>query len=120
MSIQDLKSRFKLFAIEVALLIQKLPKNNINYAYSNQLVRCSSSPGANYRAASRAKSTKDFINKLKMAEEELDESIFFLELLDHFNPPFDESIMKNVKEANELLAIIVQSLKTARKNQKKS
>ena len=62
---------------------------------------------------------KDFINKLKIVEEELDESIFFLELLNHFNPPFDETIEKNVKEANELLAIIVQSLKTAQKNQKK-
>jgi four helix bundle protein len=98
MAIQDLKERFKRFAIEVSLLIQKLPKNNINYAYCNQLVRCSSSPGANYRAASRAKSKKDFINKLKMVEEELDESIFFLELLNHFNPQFNEVINKNLNE----------------------
>ena len=118
MVIKDLKERFKQFAIEVSLLIQTLPKNNINYAYCNQLVRCSSSPGANYRAASRAKSKKDFINKLKIVEEELDESIFFLELLNHFNPQFDERIKTNMKEGNELLSIIVQSLKTARKNQK--
>ena len=98
MAIQDLKERFKRFAIEVSLLIQKLPKNNINYAYCNQLVRCLSSPGANYRAASRAKSKKDFINKLKMVEEELDESIFFLELLNHFNPQFNEVINKNLNE----------------------
>jgi four helix bundle protein len=77
-----------------------------------------SSPGANYRAASRAKSKKDFINKLKMIEEELDESIFFLELLNHFNPQFNEVINKNLNEGDELLAIVVQSLKTARKNQK--
>ena len=115
MSIDDLKARFKKFAIEVALLVQKLPKNGINYAYCNQLVRCSSSPGANYRAASRAKSSKDFINKLKIVEEELDESIFFLELLNHFNPDFDDSIRKNLNEADELLAITVTSLKTARK-----
>ena len=114
MSIEDLKNRFKTFAIEVALLIQKLPKNSINYAYCNQLVRCSSSPGANYRAASRAKSTRDFINKLKIVEEELDESIFFLELLQNFNPHFDEIFKKNIKEANELLAITVASIRTAR------
>lgn len=116
MSIHDLKTRFKKFAIEVALLIQKLPRNTINYAYCNQLVRCSSSPGANYRAASRAKSKKDFINKLKIVEEELDESIFFLELLHHFNPTFEDAFETNIKEAGELLAIIVTSIKTARNN----
>jgi four helix bundle protein len=112
MSIEDLKNRFKKFAIEVALLIQTLPKNTINYAYCNPLVRCSSSPGTNYRAASRARSTRDFINKLKIVEKELDESIFFLELLQTFNPHFDEIFNKNIKEANELLAITVASIKT--------
>ena len=50
-------------------------------AYVNQLIRCSSSVGANYRASQRAKSTADFINKLKIVEEEADESHYFLELL---------------------------------------
>lgn len=76
MSIEDLKARFKAFAINVAVLIQKLPKNTINYAYCGQPVRCSSSPAANYRAACRGKSTPDFINKLKIVEEELDDSSF--------------------------------------------
>ena len=53
-----------------------------------------------------------------MVEEELEESIFFLELLNHFNPQFNEVINKNLNEGDELLAIVVQSLKTARKNQK--
>ena len=114
MSIEDLKGRFKKFAIEVAMLIQKLPKNTINYAYSNQLVRCSGSSAANYRAACRGKSTPDFINKLKMVEEELDEPVFFLELLHHFNPAENDSFLKSIKEANELLAITVASIKTAR------
>lgn len=77
MSIEELKGRFKKFAIEVALLIQPIPKNTVNNAYCNQLIRSSSSSGANYYAACRAKSTPDFINKLKIVEEELDESIFF-------------------------------------------
>ncbi len=117
MSIEDLKSRFKSFAIEVGSLIQKLPKNGINNAYCNQLVRCSSSSAANYRAACRGKSTPDFINKLKIVEEELDESIFFLELLDNFNTGHEETFKKNIREGNELLAIIVQSIKTTRSNQ---
>ena len=118
MSIEDLKMRFKKFVIEVALLIQKLPKNTINYAYCNQLIRCSSSSGANYRAVSRAKSGADFINKLKIVEEELDESIYFLELLQYFNSGFDEYFTKNINEGKELLAITVQSIKTTRSKTK--
>jgi four helix bundle protein len=111
---QDLKKRYKTFAIDTALLIRKLPKDIINSAYSNQLIRSSSSPGTNYRSACRGKSMPDFINKLKIVEEELDESIYFLELLEHFNPDFKSQIETLIKEANELLAITVQSLKTAR------
>ena len=90
MNSDDLKKRFEQFAIDVALLIKDLPKNTVNTAYSNQLIRSSSSPGANYRAACRAKSTADFVNKLKIVEEELDESVYFLELLLYFNPVFNE------------------------------
>jgi four helix bundle protein len=111
---QDLKTRFKKFAIDVALLIQKLPKNTVNIAYCNQLIRSSSSPGTNYRAALRGKSTADFINKLKIVEEELDESSYFLELLLNFNPTHTEEIERLVKEANELLAITVKSIQTTR------
>lgn len=67
----------------------------MNKNYSNQLVRCSSSVGANYRAACRAKSTADFLNKLKIVEEELDETMFFLELLEEFNPNEKEFIREN-------------------------
>src|SRR5262245_44692087 len=101
---QDLKGRYKKFAIEVGTLIQVLPRNIINIAYSNQLIRCSSSPGTNYRAACRGKSAADFINRLKIVEEELDESIYFLELLEHFNPYLREKIFPLILESNELLA----------------
>ena len=113
---QDLRNRYKSFAIETGMLIQQLPKSIINAAYSNQLIRCSSSPGTNYRAACRGKSTADFINKLKIVDEELDESIYFLELVQHFNPRFEVQIIKLLKESNELLAMTVGSLKTARLN----
>jgi four helix bundle protein len=92
MSIQDLKNRFKKFAIDVAILIQKIPKNTVNSAYCNQLIRSSGSSGANYYSACRAKSTADFINKLKIVEEELDESIFFMDLLSHFNSKFENEL----------------------------
>ena len=117
---QDLKARYKKFAIDAGALIQMLPKNTINVAYSNQLIRASSSPGTNYRAACRGKSTADFINKLKIVEEELDESAYFLELIQHFNPDFDVRINNLIKESSELLAITVTSLKTARQNSRTS
>ena len=117
MNSEELKNRFKLFAINIALLIRDLPKNIINIPYPNQLIRASSSPGTNYRAACRAKSGADFINKLKIVEEELDESGYFLELLLYFNPGFESRINELIKEGNELLAIIVASLKTSRENQ---
>ena len=117
---QDLKNRYKSFAIETAVLIQQLPKSTINSAYSNQLIRCSSSPGTNYRAACRGKSTADFINKLKIVEEELDESMYFLELIQHFNPKFQAQITKLINESNELLAITVASIKTSRLNSRTS
>jgi four helix bundle protein len=114
MSIQMLKNRFRKFAISVAVLIQNLPRNTINNAYSNQLIRCSSSSAANYYAACRGKSSADSINKLKIVEEELDESLFFMDLLNHFNQELEPSINELSKEGNELLAITVQSIKTAR------
>lgn len=63
--------RTKQFAIDCGHLILSLPNNVINYAYSAQLVKSSSSVGANYRATRRAKSKADFINKFKIVEEEL-------------------------------------------------
>lgn len=116
MASEELKIRTKKFSISIAKLIQDLPYTLINKNYSNQLIRCSSSVGANYRAAQRAKSTADFINKLKIVEEELDESMFFLELLTEFNPDKKAIIIQNWKEANELLSIIVSSIVTSRRN----
>jgi four helix bundle protein len=120
MNSDDLIKRFKKFAIDVALLLKELPRNTENTAYSNQLIRSSCSPGANYRAACRAKSTADFINKLKIVEEELDESIYFLELLQYFNPNINDRFNFQIKEGNELLAITVSSIKTLRENNHKS
>lgn len=116
MSIEELKKRYKGFAIAVAELIRELPENSINKPYCNQLISSSSSSAANYRAACRGKSTPDFINKMKIVEEELDESIFFLELLTHFNVVLNDKISILLSEGNELLAITVQSIKTSRKS----
>ena len=107
-----LKNRTKKFAIDVWKLCTEIPKTREFDAFCKQIIRCSSSVGANYRAACRAKSTADFINKLKIVEEELDESMYFLELLEEINPNEKFTVLKN--EANELLSIVVASINTSR------
>ena len=115
--------RTKKFAIDCWILCSKLPKTREYNAYVNQLIRCSSSVGANYRATQRAKSAPDFINKLKIVEEEADESHFFLELIQDITMieqiGLNSEIEFLLKEANEITAIIVSSLKTARINNTK-
>ena len=115
--------RTKQFAINCWLLCSKLPKTREYNAYVNQLIRCSSSVGANYRASQRAKSPADFIYKLKIVEEEGDESMYFLELLlqttTFENLKLDAEISTLIKEANELVAIFVSSIKTARNSTSK-
>ena len=115
---QDLKLRTKQFAIDCWKLCKCFPSSREYNAYINQLIRCSSSVGANYRATQRAKSTADFINKLKIVEEEADESNFFLELLFEIYDLKEEltktEIMRLIKESNELVAIIVASINTTK------
>jgi four helix bundle protein len=117
----ELRERFKQYAISVARFVLKLPYNVVNKNYSDQLARSASSSAANYSALLRAKSAADFINKFKIVEEELDESLFFFELTESINPEFKNEIALLSKEGNELLSIIVSSLKSLRnRNVKKS
>ena len=116
----NLKDRTKKFAINCWVLCNKYPNSRGFNAYINQLIRCSSSVGANYRASQRAKSTADFINKLKIVEEEVDESGYFLELLMAIsNEEYQKELKILHKESNEILAIIVASINTARNNRQK-
>jgi four helix bundle protein len=113
---RDLKARTFRFAVSTGQFVSRLPYNSLNREYIRQLIRCSSSVGANYRASQRAKSTSDFIHKLKIVEEETDECIYFLELLSSFNPSYIGEISVLIHEATEILKIIVASLNTARRN----
>ena len=115
MEANEMIKRTKQFAIDCGHLIKSLPDNSINHAYSKQLIRSSSSVGANYRATRRAKSKPYFINKFKIVEEEIDESPFFLELMVEFNKEKRDKIAELYKEGEEILKIVVASLKTLRK-----
>jgi len=114
MDSEEMKRRTKLYAIDVAKLTERLTDTQVNRAYKGQIIRSSGSVGANYRASRRAKSKADFINKLKIVEEELDESLFFLELLAEFNKSFEMEINDLYKEGETLLKIIVSSIVSSR------
>lgn len=115
-----IKNRTKKFASDCWHLCAKFPISREYNAYCSQLIRCSSSVGANYRAACRAKSDADFLNKLKIVEEEADESMYFIELLIEVSNKEEIELKRLHAEANEILSIMVASIKTIRNRNRKS
>ena len=113
----DLKKRFKDWAVATVLFTRQFPKEVDLKAARGQLVRSAPSAAANYRAACRGKSTPDFINKLKIVEEEMDESMFWLEFVVALSAELRPGIVPLYKEADELLAITVASIKTSREKE---
>lgn len=112
----DLKKRTKAFAVQVVSLVRDLPQNRTADILGRQLLRCGTSVGANYRSACRAKSLADFIAKMSIVEEEADEVCYWLELLAEANIIKETTVTSLWQEANELVAIAVSSVKTARKS----
>jgi four helix bundle protein len=106
--------RTKLFALRNIRAVQALPRDGVGDVLGKQLLRSATSVGANYRAACRAKSGADFLNKLKIVEEECDESIYWRELLIESNSLPSARLEPLVREANEIPAMIVAAIKTTR------
>src|SRR5262245_5730641 len=112
----ELKERTKKFALRVIRLVEALPSGRLCDTIGRQILRSGTSVGANYRASCRARSTADFVSKMGIVEEELDECLYWLELLAE-TKTIEGNRLKNLeKEANELLSIAVSSIKTARLN----
>ncbi len=95
---------------------KSLPKGQEIGNIKSQLIRSVSSVGANYHAACRAKSKADFIYKLQIVEEECDESIFWMKLLRELSYGNNSTFNFIFEELNEILSIIVSSLKTLKSN----
>jgi len=114
MSREDLKKRTREFALRIIRLCEAIPHGRTADAIAKQLVRCGTSVGANYRAAARAKSTADFIAKMSIVEEECDECIYWMELLVEAGIMEKRFLHDLMDEADQLLAITVASIKTAR------
>ena len=114
MTREEMKQRTKGFANRIVRLCSALPGDWVSQTLSRQLLRSGTSVGANYRAVCRAKSSADFINKLRIVEEECDETLFWMELLVENNLVKAARLRELMNEANEILAIVVASAKTAR------
>jgi len=118
MNREEMKKRTKGFAKRIIELCRKLPYNREGRLIGNQIFRSGTSVAANYRAACRARSKADFISKLTIVKEEADETLFWLELIIEMEV-LDKSLLNSLmQENNEILAIIVSSIKTARKSKK--
>jgi len=112
----DLKARTKRFALDAIRLCSTFPRKEELVIVARQLMRAATSVAANYRAACRAKSKADFINKLSIVEEEADEAGFWLEMLGELQREEEGELSRLRNEASQLVAIMVASKKTARGN----
>ena len=117
MNREDLKLRTKKYALRIIKLVKALPNTPDGRVIGNQLIRCGTSVGANYRAVCRARSTADFISKLGIVIEEADESAFWLELIIESGLMKKELLESLLGETNEIISIMVASVKSS-KNRK--
>jgi four helix bundle protein len=117
MDAAQFKERTKQLALRVIRLVEALPHTRTADVIGKQLLRAATSVGANYRAAARGKSPADMLNKLKIVEEELDETIYWLELLTASDLVPASRLADLMKEADEILAMVVASIKTLRARQ---
>ena len=113
---KDLQKRTKQFALRVFKLVKAMPNTTEARVIGRQIIRSASSVGANYRAACRGRSRAEFIAKLGIVEEEADETVFWLEMIIEAGIFKKEKITPLLKEANEMVSIIVVSLKSVKGN----
>ncbi len=113
---EDLKTRTKRFAVSVVQLAESIPHSRTGEILSRQIIRSATSVGANYRAACIARSTADFISKLCVAQEEADETQYWLDVLLDLGQIPAENYSSRHAEARELTAILTSSIETAKAN----
>jgi four helix bundle protein len=114
MNEREFKNRTKGLALRVIDLVDGLPSRKSADVMGRQLLRSATSVGANYRAACRARSVADMISKLGVVEEEADESLYWMELLIEAKLLQEAQLKDVMKEADEILAMTVASIKTLR------
>ncbi len=115
----ELLDRTKAFALRIIALVDALPATPTGRVIGNQILRSGTSVGANYRSCQRGKSRADFIAKLAIAEEEADESVYWLELLVESSILPQERLLPLLTEAREITAILTASRIKAKQNSEK-
>lgn len=112
----DLGVRTFQFATRCVRLVDRLPTGRASDVVARQLAKCSTSVGANYRAARRARSTAEFIAKLGIVEEEADESAYWLDVIVATEMMAVDRVSALRREADEILAMVIASIRTAKKH----
>lgn len=115
MNKHDFAKRTLQFALRVIRLVDSLPRSMTGRVIGNQLLRAGTSVGANYRSALRGKSRADFIAKMGIVEEECDETLCWMQMLIEAKTVSARRLEELMNEANQIIAIVVASIKTARK-----
>jgi four helix bundle protein len=113
----ELQRRTKRFALQILVLIDRLPNTIGGRVLANQLARSATSVGANYRAACRARSRAEFASKLGIVAEEADESLYWLELIRDGNFMAEKNVGSLLAEADELTAIFTAGRRSASRPQ---
>ena len=116
---EEFKKRTRRLGIEVIRLVEDLPPGRVTDVIGRQLLKSATSVGANYRAACRGRSIEDMIAKLKIVEEEADETLYWFEVLSEAGLVPQARIDDPMDETHQILAMIVASIKTLRSRQYK-
>jgi four helix bundle protein len=115
----DFRERTFQFGIRCVRLAESLPKTMAAQTVGKQLLRAATSVGANYRAAVRGRSRADFVSRMGIVEEECDEALYWIDVLVELNIVSSKRVEELRREADEIIAITVSSIKTARKGAQK-
>ena len=110
----EMVDRTKKFALRIIHLVDSLPNTKVGRTLGGQILRSGTSIGANYREATRAGTKKHFTSILTIALREADETLYWLELLEESGTVKSARLRPLRQECNELVAILVASVKTAK------
>lgn len=114
MAFSDLRQRTKAYALEIIKIYSLLPKETVAQTIGRQVLRSGTPIGAHYREANRARSNKEFISKIEIGLQELDETAYWLELLADSKRLSPDKLAKAIQETDELTAIFVTIVKKSK------
>ena len=112
---RDLRVRTREFSLRIIRLHAALPKSKVAWTIGDQLLRSATSVGAHYREACRARSDAEFVSKLGGGQQELEETLYWIELLMESGTIAKDRLTDLYDEADQLMAILTTCIKNGRK-----